>query len=600
MRSIGALSAAVVAILTCVCNLPAAEQSPAQRFREKLDRGIVAVPSGVGKVYVGWRLLQEDPPDVAFNVYRKAAGAAEAVKLNAEPVTRTTDFVDATAPAGTACEYSVRSLTGGKELPPSPAVTATARSQPESQPAKAKSSRKDIPWASYVSIPLLGKYSVKDVGVADLDGDGGLDYVIKQPEISIDPYESYWKPSPGTYKLEAYRHDGKALWQHDLGVAIEQGVWYSPYLVYDFDGDGKAEVAVKIGEGDTRDANGRVFTGPEYLAILDGQTGKEIARADWPSRDLFAREGYNKASRNQLCVAYLDGKTPAIIINRGTYKRMIVEAWTFQDRKLRKLWQWDNEKLPSQWQGQGSHMLQAADIYGDGFDEVIIGSCVLDHNGKELWTTGLGHPDSVYVGKLDPSREGLQIYYNIETKQKKNGMCMVDAATGKLLWGYDKPTMHVHSHGLCSDLDPAHPGWECYGADSNNHKFVTSWLWDAKGNLLSDSKKWNFGPFPVLWDADPQRELMLDGLICKYDGSNLNQYNVRILAVADILGDWREEIIACVDGELRILVSTIPATTRRPCLLQDPIYRMCTVRQTSGYYQVPTMTFDPATEMKPK
>lgn len=240
-------------------------------------------------------------------------------------------------------------------------------------------------------------------------------------------------------------------------------------------------------------------------------------------------------------------------------------------------------------------MLQAADLNGDGRDEIIVGSCVIGADGKELWTTGLGHPDSVYVGKLNPDRKGLQIYYNIETAQKSNGMCQVDAATGKIQWGFDTPTKHVHSHGLCSDIDPDQPGWEGYGAESTNHVFVYSRLWSSTGKLLDDSLRWSFGPSAVLWDETPQRELILNSRITKYKGAVLNAVDANFLAVADVLGDWREEIIATVPGELRIYTTTIPARDRHVWLMQDPIYRNCVIRQTSGYYQCPTMSFDLAT-----
>ena len=560
---------------------------------EMVDRGVVAVPAGAGKVYVGWRLLRADAPDLAFNVYRRPAAGGEATKLNPQPLAQTTDFTDTAAPAGVVCEYSIRAVGAGREGEAGSAVAVMASAN---EPAMKNDGRKhSVPPAAFVRIPLLGDYSVQSVAVADLTGDGKLDFVIKQPDGNIDPAEQYWHRSTGTFKLEAYRHDGKPLWQYDLGWAIEQGIWYAPYIVHDFDGDGKAEVAVKIGEGDPRDQDGRVQSGPEYLAILDGATGKEVCRADWPSRELFKEEGYNRTSRNHLCVAYLDGRTPSIIIDRGTYKRIIIEAWQFHAGKLQRQWRWDNKDLGKTWQGQGSHMLQAADVNGDGRDEVLVGSCVLGADGRELWTTGLGHPDSVYIGKLDPARSGLQIYYNVETAQKSNGMCMVEAATGKILWGFDRSTKHVHSHGLCADIDPAHPGWEGYGADSTNHVFVFSRLWDCRGGLLSDSLKWGFGPMTVLWDADPQRELILNNRIAKYDGPELAAVNAKFLAVADICGDWREEILATAPGELRIYTTTIPARDRRPWLMQDPIYRNCVSRQTSGYYQCPTISFDPAT-----
>ncbi len=173
--------------------------------------------------------------------------------------------------------------------------------------------------SDYLSIPLRGDYTFQKCGIADLDGDGAYDFVIKQPNANVDPYEKYWKPSPETYKIEAYRSDGKFLWSYDLGWAIEQGIWYSPMVVHDLDGDGRAEVCLKAGEQDPRDSDGRVQSGPEHLLVLNGMTGIEKARAAWPDRADFP--SYNYASRNQMCVAYLDGKTPCLIVVAGHLQR---------------------------------------------------------------------------------------------------------------------------------------------------------------------------------------------------------------------------------------------------------------------------------------
>ncbi len=561
------------------------------RAAEKLDRGLIARSCPDGKVYLSWRLLETDPAGVGFHVYRRV-GSAEPVRLTSQPITKTTDFL-ADRPPFSASDsqtfYFVRPVQADKEGPPSPQVPAPDPKDPK----------------PYLLIPLQGQYTFQKVGIADLDGDGLLDYVIKQPADNIDPYEAYWKPSPDTYKLEAYRGDGQFLWRYDLGWAIERGIWYSPYVVYDLDGDGRAEVAVKTGQGDPRDPDGRVRKGPEYLTILDGRTGKPIAQTDWPSRDGFGDDlrGYNLASRNQLGVAYLDGRRPSLIVARGTYSLMKVLAYDFRAGKLQLRWRWDNQGLPRSWQGQGAHWMHCADIDGDGRDEVLLGSCVLDDDGKPLWTTGLGHPDHFYLGDIDPTRPGLEIYYGIETRQReRNGMCLVEAATGKILWGHEGPTRHVHSFGMCSDIDPRWPGSECYSADTDEKKqFAWARLRSAQGKIISQENLGGFGARTVYWDADSQRELILGRQIVKYPQlkNPIGQIEGRFVAVADIVGDWREEIITCVPGQMRIYITTIPAKDRRIALLRDPIYRIDVAHAAMGYYQVPMLSYDLASTPGP-
>lgn len=567
-------------IWLAMIGLPASAVESA--LREKLDRGLTAQKLPDGSVYLSWRLLASDSAEVAFNVYVSPGSDSDAaLKCNAEPIRRTTDYRDQAAGQHGAGRWFVRPLCDGQEGPASPAVTA--RAEP------------------YVSIKLDGQQTFQKVGLADLDGDGRFDFVLKQPNGNVDPYEKYWKPSPGTYKLEAYRHDGQFLWRYDLGWAIEQGIWYAPYVVYDLDGDGRAEVAVKTGEGDPRDKDGRVQSGPEYLTILDGLTGQSLARTDWPSRTAFDKmpSAYNYASRNQMCVAYLDGRTPSLIVERGTYNFIQVVAYQWRDKKLVEQWKWDNSSAPKTYWGQGAHGMHAADLNGDGRDELVLGSAVLDHQGQPLWSTGLGHPDHCYVGKLDPDRPGLQIYYGLETKQKANGMCLVDAATGKLLWGLDRPTRHVHSNGLCSDIDPAHPGAECYSGDTDPEKdFAFGVMHNCRGQIISEEGLCKFGPRTVYWDADPQRELLYGSKLWKYHGPTLAKIEGEVIAVADIWGDWREEIITTRPGELRIYSTTIPATDRRVCLMQDPLYRMDVVVAAMGYYQVPMTSYDVATGKK--
>ena len=186
------------------------------RVEDELDRALVALPAGEDKIYLSWRLLKDDPTDIAFDVYRQIKGG-QPTKLNDQPIAKTTDFTDNNPLAGSVNEYTVVPTAAGKK--------GTA-----SKPARATPAKE---LCSYKSIKLQGDYSFQKCGIADLNGDGVYDYVIKQPGANIDPYVKYWKRSPETYKLEAYLADGTFLWRHDMGWAIERGIWYSPMVVFD-------------------------------------------------------------------------------------------------------------------------------------------------------------------------------------------------------------------------------------------------------------------------------------------------------------------------------------------------------------------------------
>jgi len=562
---------------------PKVEGFARTRVRENLDRGLVAVPAEQGGVHVGWRLLEGDPAGIGFHVYR-SAGAGPAQRLTPEPLRTTTGFLDAAPPAGAECQYTVRAVIEGREGDASRPVRLTAA--PNAQPC--------------LVFQLDPGQTVQKVGIGDLDGDGRYDFVLKTPADNIDPAESYWKPSPDTYKLDARSADGRRLWLKDLGWAIERGIWYSPMIVFDLDGDGRAEVAVKTGEGDPRGPDGRVETGPEWVSILDGATGRELARDDWPSRQIPGETyRYNLSSRNQMCVAYLDGRTPCLIVTRGTYTTIRLVAYEFRDKKLRKLWSWDSreEAGRGKYNSQGAHIMHAADVDGDGRDEVIIGSAVVDDNGNGLWTTGLGHPDFCFVGDIDPLRPGLEIFYGIEPPRPDSALCLVDAKTGQILWKLNEPTNHVGTDGMCADIDADHPGSECHAADiDRQRKFVKSWLFSAQGKLISDRREGAMSR-PVHWDADPQRELIRGSALWDFGGPSRPLKLVgSLVAVADVLGDWREEIITSAPGELRIYSTPIPARDRRVTLMQDPIYRIDVAVAFMGYYAAPMLSYDVASQ----
>jgi rhamnogalacturonan endolyase len=529
---------------------------------ERLDRGVVALPRPDGSVYVGWRLLASDAAEVAFDVFRSDAADRPRQRLNASPITGACHFVDASA-GGKRASYAVEPANAHQAAPEANAVPASTNE-------------------GFWRIKLQGNYRAQKVGLADFDGDGRLDYLVKQPDFNTDPYQQpgYWKKSEDTYKLEAYRHDGVFLWRYDMGWAIEEGIWYSPIVVYDLDGDGKAEVFCKAGKGDPREPTGHVMKGEEYLVVLDGLTGQVRHQLPWPSREGI--DNYNYYSRNLLGIAYLDGRRPHLIVQRGTYTLIKIQAY---DPALTPLWYWESSGLYQAYSGQGMHGMHAADVDGDDRDELIIGSFVLDDNGQGLWNRGVGHPDVCYVADIDPSRPGLEIFFGIEPRQKSNAVCLVEAKTGKLLWGNPEPTVHVHSQGMVGDIVPEEPGMECYAGEAKGG--TNYWCYTAAGKRLSDQSLGELAPKAIWWLDGPTKVYVVGNTIYRWPREKIGVFEGRIVAIADCLGDWREEVITALDGEIRIYSTTTPATTRRVSLMQDRLYRTDVAMQTMGYFYPP-------------
>ncbi len=555
-------------MLATVLSLPLC--CPAQ-VREKIDRGVVATTLSEKAVYVGWRLLRDDPAGVAFHVYRQDLGLGDYERVTPVPVTASTNFLDETVRPGHGYHYRVTMIAGGVE-------TAT--------PGEAYVFTLDgnQPW---VAFKLRDNVTLKRIGIGDLDGDGAYDFVLQHPDFNVDPYHrpGYWKRSPEPYKLDAYSAKGKFLWRHDMGWSIETGTWYSPYMVFDVDQDGKAEVYAKAGEGDPREPDGHVLGGPEYLIKLDPQTGAIRQQRAWISRDGF--ESYNYWCRNFLTVAYLDGRNPSLVMQRGTYTVIKTEA---MNRDLRPIWKWESVGADAKYRGQGGHAIMKADIDADGRDELVLGTFALDDTGTPLWHTGLGHNDAGYIVDLLPERPGYEIFYGIESRSPRNGVCVVDARTGEIIWGYEGRTYHVHGQAMIGDLTAEHPGIELYAGEAKGGDQF--FLYTAGGKRLSDRNLWGLSPRAVWWDADEQKEICHQNKVIEFDGSVKLEIEGKILIVADILGDWREEIVTSLPGELRIYSTNIPSDERKVCRMQNHLYRMAVADSTMGYYNAPQVGFE--------
>ncbi|WCJ59285.1 rhamnogalacturonan lyase [Fontisphaera persica] len=568
---------------------------------ENLGRGTVALQTAPGRVYIGWRLLAGDPPDIAFNLYRSLNGGAP-VRLNPQPLRRTTDFVDETAPTNGLAAYFVRPILKGVEQPMGRSFELNLALGPR----------------PYLAIPLQTPpgYQPNDAAPGDLDGDGEYEIVLHQAGRGRDNSQRGQTDPP---ILEAYKLDGTRLWRIHLGRNIREGAHYTQFLVFDFDGDGRAEVVCKTADGtvdgagqvigdaqaDHRSPDGYVLTGPEFLTVFDGRTGRALVTTNYlPPRGEVAAWGDNygnRVDRFLAAVACLDGQRPSFVLCRGYYTRTVLVAWDWRDGRLTRRWTFDSHDGPPalrEYAGQGNHNLSVADVDGDGRDEIIYGACTMDDDGRGLYTTGLGHGDALHVSDLDPTRPGLEVFGIHEKARHPHGVSFRDARTGKILWSKSSPDV---GRGLAIDIDPRHPGAECWAAGAG-----LSGLWNARGELISERRPRSCN-FAVWWDADPLRELLDRNVITKWNWETATESTLLTAEgcvsnngtkatpclSADLLGDWREEVLwRTPDGrELRLYVSTIPATFRLPTLMQDRQYRLAVAWQNVGYNQPPHPSF---------
>nr|WP_218893042.1 rhamnogalacturonan lyase [Streptomyces sp. Ag109_G2-15] len=563
---------------------------------EKLDRGVVSVHTDSGNL-VSWRWLGTDPDNVSFNVYR--AGT----KVNPAPVTGSTTFFHAGAPAQ--ADYTVRAIVNGAE-------------QPDSVHAiQFRTGYKDVP----ISPPAGGTtpdgvsytYEANDASVGDLDDDGQLDFVLKwQPTNAKDNSQSGYT---GDTYLDGVKLDGTRLWRIDLGRNIRSGAHYTQFQVYDYDGDGKAEVAMKTADGtvdgtgavigsasaDHRNSSGYVLSGPEYLTMFNGQTGNAMQTVDYvPARGTVSSWGDsygNRVDRFLAGTAYLDGSRPSLVMARGYYTRTVIAAWDWRDGSFTRRWTFDTNSSTNSGKGydsQGNHQLSVADVDGDGKDEIVYGSMAVDDNGNALWTTKNGHGDALHVGDLDPSRPGLE-EFKVDEDSSKPSSWMADAKTGQVLWS--TAPNGDNGRGVSGDIWSGSAGAESWSS-------AESGIRDPKGTVVA-SRKPSSTNFLSWWDGDPVRELLDGTHIDKYGTSSdtrlLTGVSVRSdngtkatpSLSGDILGDWREEVVwpTSDNTALRIYSTPYDTTTRITTLLHDTQYRTALAWQNTAYNQPPHPSF---------
>jgi rhamnogalacturonan endolyase len=571
-----------------------AAPAPATPVPERLDRGLVSVHSGGGNL-VSWRLLVDEPAGTEFQLYREGVRLAR---------TAGTNYLDPSAPAD--ASYVVRPVVAGVE------TMASAASMP------LMASFMDVP----IQLPPGGttpsgesySYVAGDASVGDLDGDGQYELVLKwDPSNAKDNSQSGYT---GNVFIDAYRLTGTRLWRIDLGRNIRAGAHYTQFQVFDYDGDGRAEVAMKTADGtrsgtgqvignagaDHRNASGYILSGPEFLTVFRGTDGAILATANYdPPRGSVSSWGDNYGNRVDRFLAgtaYVDGSRPSIIMARGYYTRSVIAAWDWRNGALTRRWTFDSNSSTNgaAWTGKGNHQLSVADVDGDGRDEIMYGSMAIDDNGNGLWQNNTHHGDAYHVSDLIPSRPGLEVFKPSEWTSEP-AHWMGDARTGQIIWS--APSCGCdNGRGVAADIWAGNPGAETWSAAVGGLRSATN------GAQVAARKPGSIN-FVVWWDGDAQRELL--------DGTHIDKYgtggDTRLLTgsgvaanngskatpalSADILGDWREEVIwrTTDNRALRIYSTTDPTSISRPSLMQNRQYRVAVAWQNTAYNQPPHPSF---------
>ncbi len=566
----------------------------APKQAEYLDRGVVALPSGNG-IFISWRMLGDDPGNISFNVYRNGT------KVNGSPITNSTNFFDGSGTVSAA--YTVRPIIDGREL----------------QANRAKPTWSNPYWVINLNRPAGGDgytYAPGDASVGDLDGDGEYEVILKwDPSNQKDNSQS---GSTGNVYIDAYKLNGTRLWRIDLGRNIRAGAHYTQFMVYDLDGDGKAEVAAKTAPGtrdaagtvlgganagtDYRNSGGYVLSGPEYLTIFNGETGAAMATTDYvPARGTVSSwgDGYgNRVDRFLAGIAYVDGQRPSLIMARGYYTRAVVVAWDWRDGRLTRRWTFDsNSSGNGAAAGQGAHSLTVGDVDNDGKHEIVYGSATIDDDGTLMYSNRFGHGDALHLSDFLPSRPGQEIYMVHENNA--TGVSMRDARTGQVIWSLPSGGTDV-GRGVIMDIDPRHPGAEAWASVGG--------LNNATGLQIGSTKPGSVN-FAAWWDGDLLRELLNGNTIDKWDYANganrrlLSAGNYNAASIngtkstpvlsGDLFGDWREEVIwrNTNNTQLMIFTTTAVTTTKLRTLMHDIQYREAIAWQNTAYNQPPHPSF---------
>ncbi len=596
-----------------------------QLQREKLGRGVVAIRENPSDVFVTWRYLSEDPMEVGFHVYR------DGKRITDKPVTVGTCFRDQNS-SNASAQYTVRPVLKGKETH----QVDGSYTLPANAPIGYINIPMDKPADGVTPAGQTYTYAPNDASIGDVDGDGEYEIILKwDPSNSHDnAHDGY----TGNVYFDCYRLNGEKLWRIDMGRNIRAGAHYTQFMVFDLDGDGKAEVVMKTSDGtidgqgkligdatadyrepgdptqapksDWAAANdpralerapqipynqGRILTGNEYLTVFNGLTGAAMQTIDYvPERGNLADWGDTRANRSDrylACVAYLDGVHPSVVMCRGYYTRAVLAAFDWDGKELKQRWVFDSA-LPewNAYSGQGNHNLRVGDVDGDGCDEIVYGSCTINNDGTGLYSTGMHHGDAMHLTQFAPNLKGLQVWDCHENK--KDGSSFRDGATGKVL--FQIPSGDDVGRAMAADIDPRKPGVEMWSKDSGGIRSIT-------GEVVNPSIRTVSVNMAVWWDGDLLRELLDKNIVSKYNWEkgicepmatftgciSNNGTKSNPCVQGDLVGDWREEVLIRTEDNtaLRLYVSTIPTEYRFHTFLEDPVYRISIATQNVAYNQ---------------
>ena len=645
-------------LFTTLLTLAAKAQTTPVSQMEKLDRGVVALPrsSGSGR-FVSWRFLgTEAPGRTTFNLLRNGNVVKSGLTV--------TNFEDTAGSASS--KYQVVTLVDGEPVDTSKTVQAWNQvwlKLPLDRPAGGTTASGSF------------TYSPNDCSVGDVDGDGEYELFVKwDPSNAKDNSQDGFT---GNVLIDCYKLDGTKLWRIDLGRNIRAGAHYTQFMVYDFDGDGRAEMICKTAPGSMDAAgeyvnqatdnekikaasntkswlssSGRMDGGHEYLTVFNGLTGKAVNTIAYnPNRNTTSalseaqgtfnwavgktdNHGYNRGDRYLAAVAYLDGpdKNPSGIFCRGYYTYAYIWAVDFDGQKLIPRWlhRSDNNTsykvetydadgkattksytAPKTTSGNGSrtmysngnHNLSLADVDGDGRDEIIWGSATLNADGTLRYATGFGHGDALHIGQMIPGKKGLQVF-QVHEEKGTYAWDLHDADTGEILLK-GGPSGTDNGRGMAAQLTSKSTEWWFSSASAREQRSaVTGEVASAANGSVN---------FRMYWDGTPQDALLDGNKLDKYNdssksfgrlvtfynlgpGSTCNGTKNTPNLLADIFGDWREELILynITDTEtyLGIYTTNIPTKYTVPTLMHDHTYRMAVCWQNVAYNQPPHLGYN--------